>query len=135
MDRVLERHAERLGLDAATQAEIETLSEESRAARRASQERLRVLHDEMRALLAVEVPDEAGVMAQAERIGAAEVELEKHRLRSMIRIRALLTPEQREELVRIHAENEGRRGERREGRRPPRHGPRRDGDRPPPPRF
>ncbi len=43
-------------------------------------------------------------MRQAERIGAAKTELKKERLRTMLSIRALLTPEQRRELVRIHEE-------------------------------
>jgi Spy/CpxP family protein refolding chaperone len=47
-------------------------------------------------------------MQQAEKIGALETDLQKQRLHTMLRIRALLTPEQRDELVKIHEERRGR---------------------------
>ncbi len=112
MDRVLERHADRLGLDADTRDEIRRIAAESRDASEPIHDRLRALHDEMRELLGAQTPDEARVMEQAERIGEAEVALQKHRLRATLRIRALLTPEQRAELVEIHGERK------RQGRSP-----------------
>jgi hypothetical protein len=54
-------------------------------------------------------------MKQAEAIGELELEERKNRLRATLRIRALLTPEQREELVRIREEEGGRRMSRRMG--------------------
>ena len=58
------------------------------------------MHD----LLSQETPDESAVMQQAEAIGQAETELHKHRLGTLIKIRALLTDEQRAELIRIREE-------------------------------
>jgi hypothetical protein len=58
------------------------------------------MHD----LLSQENPDEAAVMQQAEAIGQAETELHKHRIGALIKIRALLTDEQRAELIRIREE-------------------------------
>jgi hypothetical protein len=46
-------------------------------------------------------------MQQADAIGKAETELHKHRLGALIRIRALLTDEQREELRQIREETRG----------------------------
>ena len=46
-------------------------------------------------------PDEAAVMQHADAIGQAETEMHKHRLATMLEIRALLTPEQRQELTQI----------------------------------
>ena len=43
-------------------------------------------------------------MQQAEAIGQAETELHKHRLAAMVQIRALLTDEQRAELMEIREE-------------------------------
>jgi hypothetical protein len=54
-------------------------------------------------------------MKQAEAIGELELEERKNRLRATLRIRALLTPEQREELVQIRKEERGRRISRRMG--------------------
>ncbi len=110
IDRVLERHAERLGLEDAVRDEIRRIAAESRDESEPVRERLRELRKEMRSLLAAETPDESRVMEQAERIGAADVELEKHRLRATLRIRALLTKQQRDELVKIHDERRERRG-------------------------
>lgn len=116
LDRVLERHADRLGIDADTRDAIRKISEASRAELREMRDALRKLHDDLRGELGKDAPDEAGVMDLADRIGAAETVKRKESLRTMMRIRALLTKEQRRELVEIHAEE---RAERRERRGPP----------------
>jgi Spy/CpxP family protein refolding chaperone len=101
---LIEEHAEQLGLDEATLEAIGKIVDEARAEGRELRGELRSAHGEMRALLSQDEPDEAAVMKQAETIGELETELQKHRLRSVLQIRALLTPEQREELVRIRQE-------------------------------
>ncbi|MEM7413639.1 MAG: Spy/CpxP family protein refolding chaperone [Myxococcota bacterium] len=113
LERVLERHSDRLALDAETRDAIDAIALESRDQRAALQTELKSLHDGMRGLLSTARPDEAAVMQQAEKIGAAETELEKSRLRSMLRIRALLTREQLDELVEIHKERREKKRERR----------------------
>lgn len=104
IDRVLERHADRLGLDDALRARIRGLAREGHDAAESHFEELHELHDGLRELLSADSPDEEAVMRQAERIGAVKTELKKQRLRTMLAIRSLLTPEQRRELVRIHEE-------------------------------
>ena len=47
------------------------------------------------------------MMKQIETIGAVEIELHKHRLGTMLEIRALLTPEQREEMTRLREDSRG----------------------------
>ena len=54
------------------------------------------------------------MLAKADEIGRAETALKKERLRTMLAIRALLTSEQRRELVRIHEEFRARRKRSRE---------------------
>jgi Spy/CpxP family protein refolding chaperone len=108
-DRILERHAERLKLDEATREKIRAIGVETQTEARPIRDQLRESRDEMRRLLGQDIPDEAVVMRQAERIGSLETEMQKQRLRAMLRIRALLTPEQRQELVKIHEERRGRR--------------------------
>ena len=107
---VLERNADRLGLDAKTRAEIRSIAAAAREKGRGLEEGLRGLHEEMRGILDQATPDLDAALRQAERIGAAETELHKLRLESMLKIRALLTPAQREELVRIHEERRRARG-------------------------
>lgn len=109
---MIDRYAERLGLDDGTRAKIREIAGESRRRGEAIKERLERAHDEMRGLLSRDAPDEAAVMRQAEVISALELEERKSRLRSMLRIRALLTPDQRAELVRILERERPRRRDR-----------------------
>lgn len=107
-DRILERHADRLGLDDGTRARVRSIADASRPEGERLRADLEARRREMRDLLGADAPDEAAVMAQAERIGAAETALQKQRLRTMLEIRAILSPEQRAELVKIHAERKER---------------------------
>jgi len=126
-DDVLERNAGRLGLDERTRSEIRGIADAAREESRGAEAGLRALHDEMRKLLDQEAPELDGVLRQADRIGATETELSKLRLRTMIRIRGLLTPEQRQELVRIHEERRRERGHGDPPGPPPPPGPAPDG--------
>ena len=110
--RFFERHAERLGLDAETQEAIQKIIDESRQRGETLRLDLRDAQRAMRDLLSQEAPDESAVLKQAEVIGALELEERKNRLLATLRIRGLLTPEQREELIRMREEfgPQGRRG-------------------------
>jgi Spy/CpxP family protein refolding chaperone len=103
-ERFIEEHAAELGLDDETRQAIDQIVDESRERARGLHAELQDLHREMRDLLSQDAPDESAVMQQAEAIGEAETELHKHRLGALIRIRALLTDEQRAELTRIREE-------------------------------
>jgi Spy/CpxP family protein refolding chaperone len=127
LERVLEHNAERIGLDPAVEEKIGVISSDTRATGERTREALDAAHEKIRVLLSADAPDESEVLEQADRIGALETESQKTRLRGMLRIRALLTAEQRAMLVEIHEERRSRRGERR-------HRPgRRDGPREPEP--
>jgi len=99
--RLIEQHADQLGLDDETLDAIQEIVKVSRKRGKVLRGDLHAAHEVMRSLLSQEVPDESAVMQQAEVIGALELEARKNRLRAMLQIRALLTPGQREELVRI----------------------------------
>lgn len=100
-DRFIAEHAEQLGLAQETLTAIRTIVEASRGSQEARRVALRQAYAQMRALLSQEVPNEATVMQQAEAISALELAARKQRLQVMLRIRALLTPAQRQELVRL----------------------------------
>jgi Spy/CpxP family protein refolding chaperone len=104
LDALLERHAERLGLGAEALAKIRAAADASRPEHERLEGELHALRLEMRALLSEDAPDPDAVMQLADRIGAAETALDRHRLATLLEIRKLLTPEQRRELVRIHEE-------------------------------
>lgn len=103
----IERSADRLGLDEQTRKKIAGIVESVRASQEEREPKLRAAHDRMQELLEADSPDAAAVMAQAEAIGALELASHKDRLMAMLAIRALLTPEQRAELVRIREERHG----------------------------
>ncbi len=111
LGEVLERHAAELGLDEAAVGRIRAIEETSRPERDALREELHGLRTDLHALLEADAPDEAAVMAQVEEIGAVKTELQKHRVRTLLAVRAELTPEQRAKLVEL-----------REARRAKRHG-------------
>ena len=104
LDALLERNAERLGLDADTLARVRAIVAASRPEHDRLADELHALRLEMRAQLSADAPDRDAAMQLADRIGAVETALDKHRLATMLEIRTLLTPEQRRELVRIHDE-------------------------------
>lgn len=109
MSQFLDEHAERLGIDDATREKMRAIEENAREEGQGFEVRQQQLHQEMHALLDVEKPDVAAVMRQADKMGEAHAEALKHHLRAMLAIRALLTPEQLKELVRIHHEEQGSR--------------------------
>jgi Spy/CpxP family protein refolding chaperone len=100
-DRFIAEYAERLGLNQETLRTIHTIVDASRAQGETLRADLRQAYAQMRALLSQEEPNEAAVMQQADAIGALELAARKQRLQVMLRIRALLTPVQRQELSRL----------------------------------
>ena len=116
LERILTRHADRLELDEETREAIAAVGREAREERETLRSELRREHRALRELLALDRPDEAAVLAQAERIGAVETRLQQERLRTMLAVRGLLSAEQREELVGIHEERRAERRHRRPGR-------------------
>ena len=108
----LEEHSRRLGLDDATRTSIRAIVDASRGEGERLRTEIGEAHRELRRLLSATDVEEAVVMRQAETIGALELEERKNRLRAMLRIRALLTPEQREKLLGIRDEMRKRQHER-----------------------
>ncbi|MFQ5657468.1 MAG: periplasmic heavy metal sensor [Candidatus Methylomirabilales bacterium] len=107
---LFEKHAERLGLDGKTLEQIRAISEAAKGQSSELHTKFREAKTTMRKLLSAETPDKTAVMKQAEIMGAIKTDLRKHKLATILEIRALLTPEQRQELIKM-------RKERRSGRR------------------
>jgi Spy/CpxP family protein refolding chaperone len=95
LEHFLQREAEALGLDTETTAAIQQLVEEARERARGLDDALHEARSAMHDLLSQDVADEEAVMRQAEIIGQIEIERSKHRLKALIQVHALLTPEQR----------------------------------------
>jgi Spy/CpxP family protein refolding chaperone len=105
---MVDRWADELGLDAEARSRLEALAESGRAEQDRLREQLRGEQEALRGLLMVPTPDEAAVMRQADTIGALETRAQKARLRTLLAVRASLTPEQRERLSALHAERRAR---------------------------
>jgi Spy/CpxP family protein refolding chaperone len=95
---MIEWQAEELGLDEPTREAVRKIVESSRERGEALHEEKRAARDALHELLEQDAPDHAEVMRQAELVGALELELDKHRLGTLLEIRALLTPEQRKRM-------------------------------------
>lgn len=112
----LERAIESVELPPEVRSQIDALLDASHSSRRGLHRELRGAREEMRELLEADDPQEDAILAQAEVIGRLQVSLEKDRLMTLLRIRALLTPQQRDSLT---AALELRMQRRRERRPPP----------------
>ena len=91
--------SERLELDKETAAAVDAVVAETEPEAEALKRQTREEQRALNRLLEGDPPDVAAVMAQVERLGAAEIAADKHRVATLLRIRALLTPEQRAELA------------------------------------
>lgn len=93
---------EKVGVDQTTREEIATISKKSQVRAGELHEQIHTGRENLRSLLEQDAPKSDLVMKKVEEIGAIETEATKHRLTTMLSIRALLTPEQRAELAKLH---------------------------------
>jgi len=100
-----ERKLDSLGLAPETRAAVQKLLDDARPTREAARQQIRQAHDAMKALLDAEPVDEAAVMSQADKIGALMTASHKQELRTMIQVRALLSPEERTRLEQMMQEH------------------------------
>lgn len=107
--KFIEKNAERLGLDPEKTEEIRAMLKESYAESEEIHAELREAKRNLRGLLAEDLPDRNQVMQQVEKIGELETKAEKHKLGTMLGVRAMLSEEQRAELVEIRREKRKRR--------------------------
>jgi Spy/CpxP family protein refolding chaperone len=109
--RWLERHASELGIDEKTLAEVRKIGEEARDAARRRQEELRAEGKRLSEKLAEEMPNAAALAKQAEAAGRVWTEALQERLRASVKLRELLTPEQRKQAAELRRKQPpGRRG-------------------------
>ena len=93
-DETISRHADELGVDAATLAQIRALGEQHRAERDVIVAALKEQKLALRKLLESDRASEAEAIALARKIGTLETDLSVARLSAMMRMHQLLTPEQ-----------------------------------------
>ncbi len=94
----LEKNLSELGLTPQQDEKVRAILEQAKTARKARREAMRPEFERMHALLEADSPDEAAVMAQADKINALKNEQHKAMLHTLLAIRAELTAEQRAQL-------------------------------------
>ena len=105
------RHlTDKMDLDDDTQASVRALIDAGRERTRDARKELQAARTQMHGLLQADQPDEAQVLAQVERIGALRTALHKQRMQTILRVRALLNPEQRATLLEMFEKRRGKRG-------------------------
>lgn len=118
--RMLERAADRLGLDDATLKQIEDRVYEAEKRGIELKSQLELAKLELRRVLDQDAPDKAAAMKRIEDVGRLETALRKHQMGLMIDVKTMLTPDQRKMLRTLT--RRGERGKRR-GHRGRRGGP------------
>lgn len=101
----LERKVPGLELAPDTEKAVYAAIDQARAKRRSLDRELGAAHERLRALLDQERPEVDAVLAQADKLGALRTELHKLELRAKVAVRALLSPEQWEQLHPKHHEH------------------------------
>ena len=104
---------DKLDLDDDTRASVRGLIDARRERTRDMRKELQAAHTQMHEMLQADQPDETQVLAQVERIGALRTALHKQRMQTILRVRALLSPEQRATLLEMFKKRRGKRGPRR----------------------
>jgi Spy/CpxP family protein refolding chaperone len=97
LDRLEAKLAD-LELDADTRAAAARVLEQARTEREAQRDELKDARRALHELLAQETPAVEQVMAQADALGALQTEAHKAKLRTMLELRALVGPDQWQEL-------------------------------------
>jgi Spy/CpxP family protein refolding chaperone len=99
------RHADELGLDAATRQAIQAIVAATESRNRELRERIRTARDRLHQLLSQPEPDRDAVMKQASALDALMAQANHNRLDAILQIRARLSPTQREALLRMREEH------------------------------
>jgi Spy/CpxP family protein refolding chaperone len=90
----MESRLDGIGLAPETLASARTLLDKAREDQRGTRDQLRDARDRMHELMSADKPDTEAVLAQADTIGSLETSAKKARLKTMLDLRALLTPDQ-----------------------------------------
>ena len=116
LSHVIERHADELGLDAATLDEVIALQEQEREQTSELRDSIREARESLRTLMDSGESDEAAVISQVEALGTLQTQARVAHVRTDLAVRALLTSEQLETLrsLRPSKPQDGERG--RQGR-------------------
>jgi Spy/CpxP family protein refolding chaperone len=98
MEGRLERQLSKLGLDPNQQQKVQAILDAAKPQRDEIRAQMRQAFQDMHALLDQDTPDQAAVLAQADRMGQISTAAHKAMLTTLLAVRAELTPDQRAKL-------------------------------------
>jgi Spy/CpxP family protein refolding chaperone len=99
------QHADEIQLTPAQREKLENGIRDLEADAQKFSEQARRESDALAQLLAAETPDDAAIAAQFDKVLAAEDEVKRVRLKMSLQTRAVLTPEQRDNLAALQSRN------------------------------
>ena len=121
LEKMLERHADELGLDDATLDKADEIAEEARDASEPLRDAVKAARETLREVVDSDAPTSSEIKDAVQAVADAQASLKTSRIETMLQIRALLTDEQRAKLEEMRAERgeqrQERRGQRRRGPR------------------
>ena len=94
----LEKMASELQLDARTKGQIKSILANSRAEGKALRSQVHKAKRELHELLKQDMPREADVLAKLDAVSALKAKLARQRIMTLLRVRQLLSPAQRQKL-------------------------------------
>lgn len=97
----LEQNLKRLDLTPEQQKKVQAILDASRKEREPLQAQIQENLKKLRGMLEQASPDEAAVLQQADVLGALQTQQRKLTLHTVLKVRSELTPEQRQQLVKM----------------------------------
>lgn len=113
----LEKQLESLDLTAEQKQKVDQILATARERNKQDRETLQAEYQKLHQLLEADTPDEKAILDQIDKVGELKTAGQKAMMRTMLSVRAELTPEQREKLKSGMKERMERRQERREQRK------------------
>ncbi len=107
---IIEANADALGLDADTLVAVKATAEAGRTAAKEQFEAMGESRKRIQALLREPLPDAAALLKEVDVLGSARTENMRSRVRTSLKIRSLLTEEQRTKFAELRTQRPERRG-------------------------
>ena len=107
--RIMKRNAEALGLSEEVIAKIDAVIEAGTAEETKIREQTTAAISELNEILKENLPSEKELLAAADKIGKSASASRRLKMKSLIEMRSLLTPEQREKFMELRKKAAGRR--------------------------
>ncbi|HVM98008.1 MAG TPA: Spy/CpxP family protein refolding chaperone [Candidatus Acidoferrales bacterium] len=98
------RDLEKLGLSADQDQQVQAILDAAKAQREQQRSQMEAAMDQMHTLLEADPPDENAIMQQADKIGTLKTAGHKAMLHTLLQVRNILTPDQRNKLKAMRQE-------------------------------